>query len=276
MLRDIIRPLTTLKEPKPETQRSSGSSPATPAGCAAKITVLLADDHNIVREGLRLLIESAADMQVVAEAENGRQALQKVIELRPDVAVLDLAMPILNGLEATKQILKAAPETKILILSSYTDEERVRQLVHEGALGYLIKQSAATDLLKAIRETRKGNAFFSPCISRKMLEQMRENFVNGGSVQRKSNTLTTRETEVLQLIAEGYANKQMAAELCISIKTVEKHRQAVMNKLNIHDVAGLTRHAIAKGFTMPVFDPAQAPALRAEDPLVFEASQARP
>jgi DNA-binding NarL/FixJ family response regulator len=172
-------------------------------------------------------------------------------------------MPVLNGLEATKQILKQSPDTKVLILSSYSDEERVRLLVHEGAIGYLVKQSAATDLLKAIREARKGNAYFSPSISRKLLEQMRETFVSGGQVKKRSSTLTTRESEVLQLISEGYANKQIGAELGISIKTVEKHRQQVMNKLNIHDVAGLTRHAIAKGFTTPVENNAQPVTARA-------------
>ena len=184
-----------------------------------KLLCLLADNHTIVREGLSLLVQSAPDMRVVAEVENGRQAVLKCMELRPHVAVLDLAMPLLNGLEATRQILKGTPETKVLILSSYSDEERVRQLVNEGATGYLVKQTAAKDLLKAIRETRKGNAYFSPCISRQLLEQMRQTFVNGGPARRKNNNLTTREAEVLQLISEGFANKQIASELGISIKT---------------------------------------------------------
>ncbi|MDB6031282.1 MAG: LuxR family transcriptional regulator [Verrucomicrobiales bacterium] len=256
MLRDVF---SAHPDRKPSLPNAVVPNDAATPNSPAKIKVLLADDQNIVREGLRLLIDSGDDMQVVAEAENGRQAVQKCIELRPDGAVLDLAMPNLNGLEATRQILKKVPDTKVLILSSYSDEERVRQLVHEGALGFLVKQTAATDLLRAIRETRKGNTFFSPSICPKMLEQMREGFVNGGSPKKKSNALTTREAEVLQLVAEGYANKQMAAELGISIKTVETHRQHVMNKLNIHDVAGLTRHAIAKGFVLPVEGHAQAP-----------------
>lgn len=237
--------------PAGQTTKPTAQAGSPPVKQAA-ITVLLADDHNVVREGLRLLLESADDIQVVGEVENGRLAVQKTKELKPDVVVLDLAMPNLNGLEATRQILKDEPNTKVLILSSYSDDERVQQLVEEGAIGYLVKQTAATDLLKAIREAKKGNAYFSPSISKRLLDQMRETFANGGVVRKKGNSLTTRESEVLQLIAEGYANKQIAAELGISIKTVEKHRQQVMNKLNIHDVAGLTRHAIAKGVVVPV------------------------
>jgi DNA-binding NarL/FixJ family response regulator len=216
-----------------------------------KITVLLADDHTVVREGLRLLLESADDIKVVSEVENGRQAVAMTKKLRPDVVVLDVVMPQLNGVEAARQITKEVPSSKVLILSSYSDDERVQQLIEEGATGYLVKQTAANDLLKAIREAKKGNAYFSPCISKRLMEKCREAFAKGGVVKKKGNCLTTREAEVLQLIAEGYANKQIAAELCISIKTVEKHRQQVMNKLNIHDVAGLTRHAIAKGIIAP-------------------------
>jgi DNA-binding NarL/FixJ family response regulator len=167
---------------------------------------------------------------------------------------------LLNGLEATRQITREAPNTKVLILSSYSDDEYVQQLIEEGATGYLVKQTAANDLVKAIREAQKGNAFFSPTISKRLLDQCREAFVRGGPVRRRGTRLTSREAEVLQLIAEGQANKQIAAELNISIKTVEKHRQQVMNKLNIHDVAGLTRHAISKGIIeasarVPVLQP---------------------
>jgi DNA-binding NarL/FixJ family response regulator len=161
--------------------------------------------------------------------------------------VLDLVMPVLNGVEAARQITREVPSTRVLVLSSYSDDERVQQLIEDGATGYLVKQTAANDLLKAIREAKKGNAYFSPSISKRLLDQCRDSFSRGGPVKKKTNTLTSREAEVLQLIAEGYANKQIASELSISIKTVEKHRQQVMNKLNIHDVAGLTRHAISKG-----------------------------
>lgn len=213
-----------------------------------KITVLLADDHTVVRQGLRALLIAEGDIDIVGEAENGREAVQLVKKLLPDVVVMDIAMPQLNGLEATRQITRAVPSTKVLVLSSYSDDDYVQQLTEAGAAGYLVKQTAANDLLKAIREAQKGNAFFSPAIAKRLRDQCREAFATGGNTARRRNDyLTTREAEVLQLIAEGRANKQIAADLCISIKTVEKHRQQVMNKLGIHDVAGLTRHAIARG-----------------------------
>ncbi|HEV2208365.1 MAG TPA: response regulator transcription factor [Verrucomicrobiae bacterium] len=212
-----------------------------------KIKVLLADDHVVVRQGLRALLESEPDIEIVGEADNGRQATQLVRNLSPDVALIDIAMPVLNGLEATRQITRGSPSTRVLVLSSYSDDEYVQQVTEAGAAGYLVKQTAANDLLKAIREAHKGNAFFSPSIAKRLRDQCREVFVRGQPSKRRTDHLTSREAEVLQLIAEGRANKQIAAELCISIKTVEKHRQQVMNKLGIHDVAGLTRHAIAKG-----------------------------
>jgi DNA-binding NarL/FixJ family response regulator len=218
-----------------------------------KISVLLVDDHTVVRQGLRALLSAEEDMEVRGEAENGRQAVVLAKKLLPDVIVMDVAMPLLNGLEATRQILKALPEAKVLVLTSYGDDDCVAQMMDAGAAGYLIKQTAANDLLKAIREVYRGNAFFSPAIARRLRDQCREAFTTGQS-PRKANELTSREGEVLQLIAEGFSNKQIAGELSISIKTVEKHRQQVMNKLNIHDVAGLTRYAISKGMierTMP-------------------------
>jgi DNA-binding NarL/FixJ family response regulator len=212
-----------------------------------KINVLLADDHVIVRQGFRALLQAEPDMAVVGEADNGRQAVGLVRKLLPDVVVMDIAMPLLNGLEATRQILKEVPSTKVIILSSYSDDEYVNQLTEAGAVGYLLKQTAAADLIKAIHEARKGNAFFSPAVSKRLMERYRETLVRGVPVRKQSDMLTSREAEVLQLIAEGKANKQIAAELNVSIKTVEKHRQQLMNKLNIHDIAGLTRYAISKG-----------------------------
>jgi DNA-binding NarL/FixJ family response regulator len=212
-----------------------------------KIRVILADDHTVVRQGLRALLAAEDDIDIVGEAENGRQAVQIARKLTPDVAVIDIAMPQLNGLEATRQITRALPATKVLILSSYSDDEYVQQLTEAGAAGYLIKQTAANELIKAIREAHKGNAYFSPSIAKRLRDQCREAFATGQPAKRRTDQLTAREAEVLQLIAEGRANKQIASELSISIKTVEKHRQQVMNKLGIHDVAGLTRHAIAKG-----------------------------
>src|ERR1041385_6836411 len=211
-----------------------------------KISVLLVDDHTVVRQGLRALLQVEEDMEVIGEAENGRQAVALAQKNPPDVVVMDVAMPLLNGLEATRQVLKNHPRTKVLVLTSYGDDDCVAQLMKAGAAGYLIKQTAANDLLKAIREVYRGNAFFSPSIAKRLRDQCREAF-SSGTTAKKTAELTSRESEVLQLIAEGFSNKQIAAELAISIKTVEKHRQQVMNKLNIHDVAGLTRYAISKG-----------------------------
>ena len=216
-----------------------------------KITVLLADDHTVVRQGLRALLVAEGDIEIVGEAENGREAVQMAKKLCPEVVVMDIAMPTLNGLEATRQITRAVPSTKVLVLSSYSNDEYVQQLTEAGAAGYLVKQTAANELLKAIREARKGNVFFSPSIAKRLHTQGREALVSGQRAKKTGDSLTTREAEVFQLIAEGRANKQIAAELGISIKTVEKHRQQVMNKLGIHDVAGLTRLAIAKGVIEP-------------------------
>jgi DNA-binding NarL/FixJ family response regulator len=213
-----------------------------------KIRVLLADDHAIVRQGIRVLVEAEADITVVGEAENGRQAVQMTTQLHPDVVVMDLAMPLLNGLEATRQIMKHDPNAKVLVLSSYSDREYVHQLTEVGAAGYLLKQTAADDLIKAVREARKGNAFFTPTICRRLVDNYRNAARRGGApTAKRRDVLTTREAEVLQLIAEGKPNKQIAAELDISIKTVEKHRQQVMYKLDIHDIAGLTRYAMSRG-----------------------------
>jgi DNA-binding NarL/FixJ family response regulator len=212
-----------------------------------KIKVLIADDHTVVRQGLRVLLEAQQDISVIAEAETGRQALRLTLKLAPDVVVMDVAMPLLNGLEATRQIIKDAPGTRVLVLSSYSDDEYVRQVTEIGAAGYLLKQTAAEDLIKAIREARNGNAFFSPAISKRIMENCREAFLNGVPAGTRTERLTSREAEVLQLVAEGKVNKQISSELCISVKTVEKHRQEVMNKLNIHHVAGLTRYAISRG-----------------------------
>jgi DNA-binding NarL/FixJ family response regulator len=212
-----------------------------------KTTVLLADDHTIVRQGFRLLLEAEPDIAVVGEAETGRQAVQLTRELGPDVVVMDIAMPLLNGLEATRQILKEVPTAKVVILSSYSDDEYVRQLAEAGTSGYLIKQTAAADLVKAIREARKGNAFFSPAITERLVAHYRGTLTAGVPLRKSADLLTSREAEVLQLIAEGKANKQIAGELGVSIKTVETHRQRLMNKLHIHDIAGLTRYALSKG-----------------------------
>jgi DNA-binding NarL/FixJ family response regulator len=212
------------------------------------ITVLLADDHAVVRDGLAALLEVEADIHIVGQADTGREAVRLVKTLLPDVVVMDIAMPLLNGLEAARQILKAVPATRILILSAHSDDEYVDEVIRIGAAGYLIKQSSAHDLAKAIRHAHSGKTFFSPTIAARQSDRTEDSRLGTkGWHKAGSVRLTSREVEILQLIAEGKANKNTADELGISIKTVEKHRQNLMTKLEIHDTAGLTRYAIAAG-----------------------------
>lgn len=211
------------------------------------ITVLLVEDHSIVREGLRILLHLEADIEVVGEAENGREAVALAGKLGPDIIVMDIAMPLLNGLEATRRILLANPGAKVLMLSAHGDDTYVEKALELGAAGYVVKQSAAHVLADAIREVHSGKPFFSPSISKRRLHHQRKAKAMGDLPKKNAARLTSRELEVLQLIAEGKANKETADELHISIKTVEKHRQSVMEKLNIHDTASLTRYAIAAG-----------------------------
>jgi DNA-binding NarL/FixJ family response regulator len=211
-----------------------------------RITVLLAEDHQIVREGFRSLLKHEADIEVVGEAANGRQAVQLTRKLHPAVVVIDIAMPSLNGLEATRQIRKEAPDTKVLILSAHSDDAYVEQAAALGAAGFLLKQTSSDSLALAIRELDKGKTFFSPAVAKRVRDQSQKAMQRGEN-RKKGNQLSSREVEVLQLIAEGKPNKQVASELGVSFKTVDKHRQHLMSKLNIHDVAGLTRYAIAEG-----------------------------
>jgi DNA-binding NarL/FixJ family response regulator len=212
-----------------------------------RITVLLADDHTIVREGFRKMLELDAELEVVGEASDGRQAVALAVRLRPAVVLMDIAMPRLNGLEATRQMRKALPATKVLILSAHNDDAYVKNATESGAAGFLLKQTSAQDVCKAIREVQSGRTFFSPSISRRLDRLNPESLSRGGVFSKKTVQLTSRELEVLQLIAEGKANKETAVELGISTKTVEKHREHVMAKLDIHDTAGLTRYAISAG-----------------------------
>jgi DNA-binding NarL/FixJ family response regulator len=211
------------------------------------IKTLLADDHTIVREGLRALLAADSAIEVIGEAHNGREAVELTKALKPDVVVMDIAMPLLNGLEATRQILAAMPQTKVLILSAHSDDAYIDRVISVGAVGFLIKQTSAQILAKAIHEVMAGNAFYSPQVSKRLRDHYQKPDKIGGLMIKKATGLTSRELEVIQLVAEGHANKQVAAGLNISIKTVEKHRQHLMDKLNIHDTAGLTRYAIAQG-----------------------------
>jgi len=212
-----------------------------------RITVLLAEDHMVVREGFRKLLAAEADLEVVGEAQTGRQAVALARKLRPAVVVMDIAMPLLNGLEATRQIRKAIPGAKVLILSAHNDDAYVEQAIAFGAVGFLVKQTFSHDLSRAIREVQNGNTFFSPSISRRQDRLHPQTAGRAGQLHKKAAQLTSREMEVLQLIAEGKANKETASELGISMKTVEKHRENLMAKLDIHDTAGLTRYAIGAG-----------------------------
>ena len=209
------------------------------------ITVLLADDHAIVREGFRKLLDAETDFEIVGEAQTGRQAVAMTAKLLPDVVVMDIAMPLLNGLEAARQIRKACPPAKVLMLSAHSDSAYVEEAIEAGASGFLFKQSSATGLSRAIRAVHAGGLVFAPAIVRRILAERS----SGRPVppKKKSAGLTSREMEVLQLIAESKANKQVAAELGIGIKTVEKHREHLMLKIGVHDTAGLTRYAIAAG-----------------------------
>jgi DNA-binding NarL/FixJ family response regulator len=211
------------------------------------ITVLLAEDHMIVREGLKSLLAVEKDIAVIGEATTGREAVEITRKLCPDVVIMDIAMPLLNGLEATRQIRQVVPDAKVIILSAHGDDAYVQQATAIGAAGYLIKQTSAHFLSEAIREVQKGHTFFSPSVAKKIHQHNQPHPGRKGLLKAKVASLSSREVEVLQLIAEGKANKQMADELGISVKTVEKHRASLMQKLDIHDTAGLTRHAISAG-----------------------------
>jgi DNA-binding NarL/FixJ family response regulator len=212
-----------------------------------KIPVLLAEDHTVVREGFRKMLDLETDLEVVGEAQNGRQAVELAKKLRPAVVLMDIAMPHLNGLEATRQILKAIPATKVLMLSAHNDDAYVDTAIASGAVGFLLKQSSSHEVCQAIREVHQGKTFFSAAISRRLNRLHPLPLDRAGRPGQKAVQLTSREMEVLQLIAEGKANKETADELGIGIKTVEKHREHLMQKLDIHDTAGLTRYAISAG-----------------------------
>ena len=208
-----------------------------------KIRVFLVDDHTVVRQGLRRILESDDEIEIVGEAGDGRTALELVQKLRPHVVVMDVAMPELNGIEATRQILKRVEGTKVLVLSMHGDDVYVRQALKAGARGYLLKDSEDLDLIKAVKAIRGGGSFFSPPVSKVVLSGYLGDKVEGDGDDGVAR-LTDREREVLQLIAEGKTNKDVAFALTVSVNTVETHRKHIMEKLDLHNTAELVRFAI--------------------------------
>lgn len=202
--------------------------------------VLLADDHQIVREGLRGLLEKNGQ-KVVGEAADGREAIRLARSLSPDIAVLDVSMPLLNGLDAAHEIQRHVPNTKIILLTMYSDKSYVLKALHGGVKGYVLKTQASEDLMRAVREVMRGEVYISPSVAGSVVDAYL------GKTDVDADPLTPRERQILQLIAEGNTTKDIASQLCISFKTAESHRSRIMKKLDIHEVTGIVRYAIRRG-----------------------------
>ncbi len=220
------------------------AAPASPRGTArTKIRVLLVDDHPVVRKGIMSVLSQQADLEVVGEAGDGQEGLRKAKELKPDLVLMDIDMPRLNGLTATEILHRENPGIKVLVLSMHSQADFVMRILQSGARGYVLKAASAEELIKAIHSIQSGETFFSPEVARAALNQ----YVRGGSEGTEVNPISNREREVLIAIAEGLSNKEIASRLGVGVRTVETHRERIMRKLNIHSVAGLTRFAIQKG-----------------------------
>jgi len=206
-----------------------------------KIRILLADDHAMVRQGFRMILAAQPDMEIVGEAGNGREAVALAGELQPDVVVMDVAMPELNGIEATRRITTASPRTRVLALSMYKDSVYVREILRAGARGFLLKDAIDRDLLAAVRSVAGGDGYLSPAVSEAVLSDYRRHVTD------PLDLLSSREREVLQMIAEGKTNKDIATTLNLSVYTVDAHRGRIMEKLNLHSVGELVRFAVRKG-----------------------------
>nr|HID59598.1 response regulator transcription factor [Desulfobacterales bacterium] len=212
-----------------------------------KIRILLADDHKIMREGLRSLLEKESDLEVVAEAENGRRAVQLTLKFKPHIVIMDISMPDLNGIEATRQIIGELPDVKIICLSMHSDRRFVAGILKAGASGYLLKDCAFEELVYAVRTVVANRTYLSPAIADIVVEDyLRQLSRPDSSV---SSVLTPREREVLQLLAEGWSTKQIASHLHVSFKTIETHRRQIMDKLGVHSIAELTKYAVREGLT---------------------------
>ncbi|HKE22558.1 MAG TPA: response regulator transcription factor [Bryobacteraceae bacterium] len=209
------------------------------------IRVLLADDHGVVRKGLRFLLERQPDMEIVGEAADGREAVRLAEATNPDIVIMDIAMPLLNGIEATAQLVKRNPAIAVIILSVHSDEDYLLSSLNAGAKGYLLKDSAEVDLVRAIQAVRNGTPFFSPEIAKTMLEDYMR-FLQQRNLQDSYDLLTEREKEVLQLLAEGKSNKEVASILDVSVYTVDSHRTHLMQKLNLHNTAEIVLYAVRK------------------------------
>lgn len=212
----------------------------------SKIRVLICDDHTILREGIRLLLNAQPDIEVVGEASDGRDAVTQARTLKPDVILMDIAMPSLNGLEATKQIHRDDPNARVLVLTMYESDEYVAQMLEAGATGYVLKKVAGSELVYAIRAVHQGEAFLYPSITKRLVEDYLRR-IETGQERTSLDSLTEREREILQLIAEGHTSKDIADMLSLSIRTVQNHRAHVMQKLGIHDRGDLIKYAIQKG-----------------------------
>ena len=210
------------------------------------VKIILADDHTIVRQGLAKLLEGEPDFQVVGEAENGREAVSKVEELRPDVVIMDISMPMLNGIEATRQIKKTRPRTKIIILSMHCHDRYIKELFSLGASGYLLKDSTGSDIVKAVQAAINGDTYMSPSVSRLVIEDYVSTKKKSFREDRYSN-LSNREREVFQMIAEGHSTREISEILCISPSTVKTHRSKIMEKLRIENISQLVQFAIRIG-----------------------------
>lgn len=211
----------------------------------SKIRIVLADDHGIVRKGLRYLLERQPDMEVVGEAKDGREAVSLAAELSPAIVIMDIAMPLLNGIDATAQIIKHNPKTGVIILSMHSDESYLVRVLTAGARGYLLKDVAEIDVIRAIQTVAQGKPFFSPQVSHALLEDYMRQLVQRG-LQDSYDLLTDREKEILQLLAEGKSNKEAASLLNVSVHTVETHRANLMQRLNLHSTAEIVLYAVRK------------------------------
>jgi DNA-binding NarL/FixJ family response regulator len=211
------------------------------------IRVLLADDHTIVRQGVRLCLEAMGDIEIVAEAEDGQMAVQLANQLRPDVAVVDLTMPRLNGVEAIRQIRRDLPDTEVVVLSVHDSEPYVVQALRAGAAGYVLKRNAATELAEAIRAAHDGQAYLHPSIARRVIDDYLSRIHASEDANEPHERLTPREREVQQLAAEGHSTRAIAGLLCLSTKTVEHHRASLMTKLGLHGQTELVKYAIRSG-----------------------------